>query len=283
MSYKVAIDAGHSSYTTGKQTPSGYKEHWFNVAVSNYIDLKLKELGFLTFKTGWDDTNSKDDKEVSLGERQRQIKNAKCDISISVHANAHGDGKTYTTAQGVETFVHNDSSCVGDSVKLANSIHKYLINGTKQTNRKVKSSGLAMCNCKNMGVKAAVLIEYGFMTNKYEESLIKSDSFCLECAEETVHGICDYFGVPYIKSEPNQTIVDDCKRKYYRVQCGCFAHIENAINLKDQLISLGYPATIKVINGMHKVQVGAFGNKANSELLKDDIGSKGLPVAIVYY
>lgn len=283
MSYKVAIDAGHSSYTTGKQTPSGYKEHWFNVAVSNYIDLKLKELGFLTFKTGWDDTNSKDDKEVSLGERQRQIKNAKCDISISVHANAHGDGKTYTTAQGVETFVHNDSSCVGDSVKLANSIHKYLINGTKQTNRKVKSSGLAMCNCKNMGVKAAVLIEYGFMTNKYEESLIKSDSFCLECAEETVKGICEYFGVDFKKNTITNNTSENSQRKYFRVQCGAFSQFDNANRLKEQLLSLGYPATIKKIDNIFKVQIGAFGNKANSEYLRDDVQSKGFPATILYY
>ena len=280
---KIAIDAGHSSYTSGKQTPSGYKEHWFNVAVSNYIDLKLKELGFSTFKTGWDDTNAKDDPEVSLGERQRQIKNAKCDIAISVHANASGDGKSYNSAQGIETFIHNDASCVGDSLKLANCVHKHLLNGTTQTNRKVKSYGLAMCNCKNMGVNAAILVEYGFMTNKYEESLIKSDSFCIECAEETVRGICDYFKVPYTKSETNKTINNDDKRKLYRVQCGSFAHIENATRLKEQLILLGYPATIKVINGMYKVQVGAFGNKANSESLKDDIASKGLPVTIVYY
>ena len=276
---KIAIDAGHSSYTSGKQTPSGYKEHWFNVAVSNYIDLKLKELGFSTFKTGWDDTNAKDDPEVSLGERQKQIKNAKCDISISIHANASGDGKSYNSAQGVETFIHNDASCVGDSLKLANCVHKHLLNGTSQTNRKVKSSGLAMCNCKNMGVKSAILIEYAFMTNKYEETLIKSDAFCRECAEETVKGICEYFGVKY--KENNSTNNND--RKYFRVQCGSFAYVENANKLKEQLISLGYPAIVKKINDTYKVQVGSFGNKANSEYLRDDIASKGLPVTIVYY
>lgn len=282
---KVAIDAGHSSYTSGKQTPSGYKEHWFNVAVANYIDSGLKRCGIQTLKIAWDDTNAKDDPEVSLGERQKQIKNAKCDVAISIHANASGDGKSYNSAQGIETFVHNDPSSVGDSKKLANCVHKYLLQGTKQTNRGIKSSGLAMCNCKNMGVKAAILIEYGFMTNSYEESLIKSDSFCRECAEETVHGICDYFGVSYKTSSATSSSESQANtsKKLYRVQCGAFAHIENANKLKDQLTALGYPATIKNVDGVHKVQIGAFGNKANAELLKDDLNAKGLPVAIVYY
>ena len=283
MAYKVAIDAGHSSYTSGKQTPSGYKEHWFNVTVANYIDIGLRRCGINTLKVAWNDTNSKDDPEVSIGERQKQIKNANCDIAISVHANAHGDGKSYTSVQGIETFVHNDASSVGDSKRLANLVHKYLITGTKQTNRGIKSSGLAMCNCKNMCVKASILIEYGFMTNSYEEKLIKSDAFCLECAEETVHGICDYFGVPYTKTSTTQPVVDNGAKKFYRVQCGAFAQEQNATKLRDQLISLGYPATIKCVNGINKIQCGAFGNKANAELLRDDIASKGISVAIVYY
>lgn len=278
---KVAIDAGHSSYTSGKQTPSGYKEHWFNVAVANYIDIGLKERGIETLRVAWDDSNAKDDPEVSLGERQKQIKNAKCDIAISIHANASGDGKSYNSAQGIETFVHNDPSSVGDSKRLANNVHTYLVQGTKQTNRGVKASGLAMCNCKNMGVKAAILIEYGFMTNPYEESLIKSDSFCRECAEETIHGICDYFNLAYVKTNSSTNIAVPVK-KLYRVQCGAFAHESNASKLKSQLESMGYPVIIKKEVDIFKVQVGAFGNKANAELLKDDIDSKGIPVVIVY-
>lgn len=280
---KVAIDAGHASNTNGKRTPTGYREHWFNVTVANYIDIGLKRCGIQTLKVAWNDTNSKDDPEVSLGERQRQIKNSKCDIAISCHANASGDGKSYNSSNGLETFIHNTPEGVGDSKRLANLVHNYLIKGTQQSNRGIKASGLAMCNCKSMGVKAAILIEYAFMTNQREEQLIKSDSFCRECAEETVHGICDYLGVPYTKTSTTQPVVDNGAKKFYRVQCGAFAQEQNATKLRDQLISLGYPATIKCVNGINKIQCGAFGNKANAELLRDDIASKGLPVAIVYY
>lgn len=278
---KVAIDAGHSSNTTGKRTPSGYREHWFNVDVANYIDIGLRRCGIETIKVAWNDTNSKDDPEVSLGERQRLIKNSKCDISISIHANASGDGKSYNSAQGVETFIHNTSDGVADSKRLANLVHSYLIKGTKQTNRGIKSSGLAMCNCKSMGVKAAVLIEYAFMTNQKEEGLIKSDTFCKECAEETVHGICDYFGIKYIAD--GQSVQQSIEKKLYRVQCGAFSSEKNAKNLQLQLSSVGFNTTIKFDNGLYKVQVGAFGNKANAESLMLSVKDKGFTATLTYY
>jgi len=75
-----------------------------------------------------------------------------------------------------------------------------LVKGTSQKNRGVKTMNLAMCNCSAMGTKASVLIEIGFMTNEYEASLLKTDAFCLECAEEAARGVCEYLGVTYKSS-----------------------------------------------------------------------------------
>ena len=199
----IAIDAGHGSNTAGKRTPDGYREHWVNVKCANYFDIAMKRCGFKTLKVAWDDTDATDDTDVALGTRQKQIKAAGCKASVSWHANAHGDGKTYTTAQGIETLIHSASNKVKDSKKLADNVHKYLIQGTKQTNRGVKSQSLAMCNCAVMGTQASILIEVGFMTNSYEKELIKTDAFCLECAEEAAKGVCEYFGVAYIASGTN--------------------------------------------------------------------------------
>lgn len=204
VGYKIAIDAGHGSNTAGKRTPDGYREHWINVKCANYFDIAMRRCGFDTVKIAWNDTNATDDTDVALGTRQKQIKAAKCDASFSWHANAHGNGRDYTNAQGVETFAHSNPARVGDSVKLANAVQSYLIKGTKQTNRGAKTANLAMCNCNAMGVKAAVLIETAFMTNTYEAALLKSDAFCLECAEEAAQGACQYFGVTYVK--PGTTV-----------------------------------------------------------------------------
>lgn len=204
--YRVAVDAGHGSETAGKRTPDGYKEHWINVKCANYFDIAMKRCGIETVKISWDDTNAKDDIDVSLVERQKQIKNAKCDISVSWHANAHGNGQVYTTGQGIETLIHNDSSKVKDSRSLADKVQFHLIQGTQQRNRGVKTQSLAMCNCSAMGTRASILIEIGFMTNEYESALLKTDAFCLECAEEAARGVCEYLGVPY-KTSGNVTIV----------------------------------------------------------------------------
>lgn len=205
VAYKVAIDAGHGSSTAGKRTPDGYREHWINVKCANYFDIAMKRCGFQTLKVGWNDTNSTDDVDTPLTTRQQQIKNAKCDISVSWHANAFGDGKSYNSSQGIETLIHNDSSKAKDSGALAIKVQNNLIKGTKQKNRGVKTQSLAMCNCSAMNTKASVLIEIGFMTNEYETELIQSDAFCLECAEEAAQGFCEYLGVTYVKGNTINT------------------------------------------------------------------------------
>lgn len=197
MNYKIAIDAGHGSNTAGKRTPDGYREHWINVKCAAFFEAAMKRCGFDTLKVGWNDSNSTDDSDTALSTRQKQIKNAGCVISVSWHANAHGDGIHYTTGQGIETLIHNDSAKAGDSKRLADKVQAYLIKGTPQKNRGVKAQSLAMCNCSVMGTRASILIEVGFMTNEYEEALLKSDAFCMECAEEAAQGVCEYLGVAY--------------------------------------------------------------------------------------
>lgn len=193
MAIKVAIDAGHGSNTAGKRHPDGYREHYSNTKVAFYLDQILRANGFETYKSSWDDDNAKDDTDLTLASRQLLIKNAKCDICVSIHANAHGSGAVYTTAEGIETYYHSTSSKAGDSKALAHSIHNQLIKGTLQKNRGVKTAGFAMCNCTAMGVKAAVLVELAFMTNKKESDLLKSDAFLLESAKEIAQGIFNYY------------------------------------------------------------------------------------------
>lgn len=199
--YKIAIDAGHGSNTSGKRTPDGYREHWINVKCAYYSEIALKRCGFETLRVAWDDLNSKDDTDISLSTRQKQIKNSKCDASISWHANAFGTN--FNEAQGVETFIH--STKAADSLRLAQAVQRNLIKGTSQKNRGVKKDSLAMCNCNAMGTKASVLAEIGFMTNKYESDLMKTDAFCKECAEEATKGFCEYFNVPYKKNGDNNS------------------------------------------------------------------------------
>lgn len=191
----VGIDCGHGSETSGKRTPDQYREHWINTKTCYYLDAALKRNGFATYKSAWNDTNAKDDVDVPLTTRQKNIKAAKCDISVSCHANAYGSD--WNSAEGVDTFYHEVAAWRGDSVNLAKRVQKRLIEGTKQKDRGYKAQYLAMCDCKSMGTKASILVEIGFMTNKHEAELMKGEAFCKEQAEEICHGICDYYGKAY--------------------------------------------------------------------------------------
>ena len=61
---------------------------------------------------------------------------------------------------------------------------------------------LAMCNCVAMGVKAACLVEIGFMTNEHEAELMKTDAFCKEQGEEVAKGVLDYLGINFESTIP---------------------------------------------------------------------------------
>ena len=252
--YKVAIDAGHGSNTAGKRSPDGYKEHWINVMCANYLNIALKRCGIETVKIAWDDTNSTDDSDVPLSTRQRTVKQEKCDISVSIHANAHGNGIEFTSGEGIETFIYSSTSYAKDSKRLANLVQSYLIQGTKQKNRGVKTNKLAMCNCVAMGTKASILVELGFMTNKYELGLLKDDNFSLECAEEIAKGICEYLSVTYVINTTNLSPITSSiytRDKFIKDIQSAIGVKVNGIIDNNTLSSL--PTVSKSKNNKHKV------------------------------
>lgn len=277
VGYKVAIDAGHGSNTAGKRTPDGYREHWINVKCANYTDIALRRCGFETVKIAWDDTDATNDTDVALATRQSQIKAAKCDISVSIHGNAHGNGQEFTSVKGVETFAHTESAKVGDSIKLATYIQEALLQGTAQTNRGVKKSNLAMCNCKAMGTKASVLTELGFMTNEYEATLMKSDAFCLESAEEIAQGVCKYFGVSYVK--PGNTPVSNSKPSTVEVPLKVTADKASV----QKFLNTYYGNEIKDVLGKLLDEDGKFGNKSKTGLaiaIQVELNKRGASLAV---
>lgn len=192
---KLAIDAGHGSTTAGKRTPDGYKEHWINVKTAYYCEQLLKQHGIEVLRVAWDDTDATDDTDVSLSTRQKLIRDAKCDYSVSIHANAYGDGASYNSAEGVSTHIHSVEGYKGDSYALAKSIQNELIKGTAQKNRGIVLQNLAMCNCVNMGTKASCLVEIAFMTNLREANLMKTENFCKEQGEDIARGILKYLDI----------------------------------------------------------------------------------------
>lgn len=252
---RINVDAGHGSDTPGKRTPpmpvsidmngdgrydikkgEQFREHEANCGVANLLLKELERCKFDTYHTGFNDMIPSDDPDVALSDRQKAIAKANCDYSISIHFNAFGDGKTFNSAQGVGVYISDRNS--GQSEKLAQTVTKYLTEGTKQTNRGVNKQSLAMCNCNNMYVKGAILIELAFMTNEKEAvSMMANEAFWKECAQEICKGVCEYTGVKYV---PEKSVS-------YSVQVGSFAIRKNAEKLSEELLKLGYKNMIKEV------------------------------------
>lgn len=216
---KIAIEAGHGSNTAGKRTPpfkknvdingdgiydvkkgEQYREHYANVGVADLLYKNLVKRGYEVIKIGWYDTNSKDDEDEALSVRQKKIKNAHCDSSISIHFNAYGDGNTFNDAKGFCVYIHDKNS--GDSNKLAQYAIKELSKGSSQENRGIYKKQLAMCNCSTMNTKASILCELAFMTNEKEATqLMINPKFWAECADELATAVDNYYNSPYTEKE----------------------------------------------------------------------------------
>ena len=231
MSIKINLDCGHGTNTAGKRTPpmphdikvndkitikkgDQFKEHIANVGVAAYLEKELRRCGFDTMRTGWDDDNAFDDSDTALKTRQSAIAKAGCDYSISIHFNAFGDGNTFNNANGAGIYIHDKH--YNQSGKLAKIVLDKLTEGTKQANRGVTKASLAMCNCNNMDVKAAILIELAFMTNLREATeLMANEKYWIESAKEICRGICEYTGIKYVPEDyiPNKAITPESPKE----------------------------------------------------------------------
>lgn len=234
MAIKINIDAGHGTNTAGKRTPpfpkeikindkliikkgEQFREHVASVGVAFLLEKELQRCGFATTRTGWDDSNAFDDPDTPLKDRQNAIARANCDYSVSIHFNAYGDGKSFNTAEGVGIYIHNKYA--GQSQKMAETVLKHLIQGTKQKNRGVTPDALAMVNCNNMDTKAAILVELAFMTNLREATeLMANEAFWKECAVEIARGLCEFTGMKYVPEDyvPEKTITPESPKEDIR-------------------------------------------------------------------
>jgi len=221
--FKVVLDAGHGGKDPGNRGGGFYEK---DIALS--IVLKIgKEL---EKNPNFDVVYTRDkDVFIPLDQRAKIANNAKADLFISVHCNAHN-----SQAYGTETFVlglhrnqsnfevakrensvifleedydityggfdpNSPESYIGmmimqeeyldQSILLADFIQKKFTNDLKRNNRGVKQAGFLVLHQTYM---PSVLIETGFLTNTGEGSYLNSASGQTKMAEAIVAAIKDY-------------------------------------------------------------------------------------------
>jgi len=175
------LDAGHGCDTPGKRSPkfedgSQLMEWEFNRAIVQGIIKELKKLDIEYFEV------TPEDIDIPLKKRcdrvnKYQPKRKK--VLISIHANAHGNGKEFTDASGWEVFTTK-------GVTKSDAIAEVVAKNAKKTLKDMKmrfdiTDGDLDKEADFYIIKGvscpAILTENGFMTNKKEAKLMMSEDF----------------------------------------------------------------------------------------------------------
>lgn len=180
---KICLDAGHGETCTNGAPDKSYYEHEFAMDMSKRLEESLKDCGFdvgQTRRTGVD---------IGLNTRCEIANKWGSDYYISLHTNAVGT--SWSTANGIETYVVGKG---GKAEALANAVQKALVEATEATNRGVKTANYAVLKGTDC---PAILIEFGFHTNKADVAKLKTSAYRDTLAKAVAKGVCKYLDVVY--------------------------------------------------------------------------------------
>lgn len=272
----VGIDNGHGKNTPGKRVPDDSMREWdFNYATAKHLNEELKYNNFKTIMVS--DTSE----DTPLKTRTNRVNNAKADIFVSIHANAYLG--TWGDAHGIETFAYK-SGTKGD--KLAKLVQEELIGATGLTNRGVKYNNLHITRESTM---PAILCECGFMDNKNEAALLKTDAYRKKCAKAICKGICKYFGVTYKDKDDqkDENIPSTDPNMFYRVVSGSYLNKDLAndeVNrLKKDNIDTFLDIFEKDSKKYYRIIAGSYNERKNANEQLEFLKSKGYDAFIVVY
>lgn len=271
---RFVISAGHGANTPGKRTPDGYREHQFNYPTAQYVADYLNDYENVQILKVYESV-----RDVPLSERTHRANSWGADLYLSIHYNAYGSG--WNNANGIETLVYNQSnSNVG--YKVAKEVHPRVIKATGRSNRGIKSRpDLWEMRKTAMG---ALLIECGFMTNREEANLMKSDSYRRKVARAIVDGLADYYNLRKKKaSEPIPKPNKPSNGNLFRVQIGAFSSYRNAKDYEKLAETKGFTDAFTSKEGnLYKVQIGAFSKYEGAVEMRNRAISKGFKGAWIF-
>ena len=224
MKVGAIVSDGHGEETLGKMSPvfeydvviggvqfrkgERFKENWFNQAVADMLLFELVKRNIYVKQL------CPEEYDVPLNKRkQRQNKmydemvaDGYLPLTISIHANGHGDGSKWTTAQGVETYYKGRDE---ESKRLATLIQDRMMNVRKEylpynqyTDRGVKTANFYVFrNYKGV----VVLPEAEFMTHKGTVVLLASKEYQEKVAKAIADAIEEYQGFKIIGDLDSKT------------------------------------------------------------------------------
>lgn len=241
---RLVIDPGHGGHDPGAVGQNGLYEK--DVVLD--IALKVREI-FHKEHPNYEVILTRDgDFFIPLDKRADIANRANADLFISIHANASYNRAAY----GIETYILNwtdDEEAMrvaarenaislnemkrlrdelsiilasleselkrDESIKLAGFIHRSMVSKMSHDfpdfDRGVKQALFYVL----VGAKMpSVLLEIGFISNHYEEKLLRNEGYRMNIAKSIVHGILNYFS----ETPVNRTIVYDVSHRNQKVK-----------------------------------------------------------------
>ena len=183
--YKVCVDAGHGGNDKSNGSPDGlFKEYEFTLDVALRIKAYLEKAGIDVILT------RAENKSVSLAGRAEIANNGGADLFISVHSNAAGNGSWYEP-KGLCAYTYGAGTALPRNVLARKILDTMKADGITLFGSELYHAGFAVLAQTNM---PAVLVEYGFHTNREETELLKSDDYRERLARNTATAVCEYLG-----------------------------------------------------------------------------------------
>ena len=212
----IMIDAGHGGKDPGAMAGT-FVEKEFTLAMAKRVGALLQKKGFTVLYT------RTSNKYVSLQDRPDIANHKKADLFISIHINAN----TNPEIRGLETYyldvaktkdaatvaarenavsVKNISdlqviltdlmlsSKLEESHELARKVHSGILGKVRRAKFKTPDNGVRSAPFYVlMGARMpAILVEFGYITNKEDATLLSSEAFLQGQAEGLVDGIIAY-------------------------------------------------------------------------------------------
>lgn len=186
--YKIALDAGHGLYTSGRRCLKQYdpietREWQLNSRVAEKVTLLLKDYSAIQIKRMDDPTGAID---VSLSERVAKANSWKADLYLSIHHNAGG-------GTGIVSFCYGVGS--PGSFSFRDLVYKHLIQTTGNRGNRAEPLATANFYVNKYTNMPSVLLELGFMDNPKDILQIITDDYADKCAEGIVSAILEFFHI----------------------------------------------------------------------------------------
>ena len=194
MSKKVCLDPGHGPGCVNGSPDGSYKEHEFAWDMSQRVRAHLERCGVTVVMTrdgaGY----------PSLTERCGVSNKAGADLFVSLHSNASGDGKNWTSPSGYLIY-----TSAGPETAARNVAARAVLKRVREFGIAVRGGGLehnAEYTVLARTTAPAMIIEHGFHTSREDTALLKTGDYRTKLAEADARGILDFLGLPWVAETP---------------------------------------------------------------------------------